>query len=93
MVKLMSTKEKTLTKTITKTNKEKELVVFNDDVNTFDYVIRLLMDVCDHDALQAEQCTLIIHYNGKCAVKTGSYDDLEPRCLRLLEGGLSAEIM
>lgn len=92
----MSTKEHILEKTLTETleleAKEKEIVVYNDDVNTFDYVIQLLIDICDHDPLQAEQCTLLIHYKGKCAVKTGTYEDLEPRCTRLLEAGLSAEI-
>jgi len=84
--------EKELTETLTKEDKEREIVVFNDDVNTFDYVIQMLMETCDHDLLQAEQCTLLIHYKGKCAVKTGSYEDLEPRCSKLLEAGLSAEI-
>lgn len=92
----MSTQEKIieqeLTETLTKEGNENEIVVFNDEVNTFDYVIKLLIDVCDHDFLQAEQCTLLIHYKGKCAVKTGSYEELEPRCSRLLEAGLSAEI-
>lgn len=81
-----------LTETLTKEDKENHLVVFNDEVNTFDYVITLLMQVCGHDFLQAEQCTLLIHYKGKCEVKTGTYDDLEPLCSKLLEAGLSAEI-
>ncbi|HLS31583.1 MAG TPA: ATP-dependent Clp protease adaptor ClpS [Flavobacteriaceae bacterium] len=90
----MSTQEKILerTKTRTEESKENELIVFNDDVNTFDYVIQLLIDVCGHDPLQAEQCTLLIHYKGKCTVKTGTYEELEPRCTTLLEAGLSAEI-
>ncbi|MGS0524767.1 ATP-dependent Clp protease adaptor ClpS [Zobellia nedashkovskayae] len=74
-------------------SKQNEIVVFNDDVNTFDYVIDTLVDVCDHTPVQAEQCSLIVHYNGKCTVKTGDYKDLEPRCSRLLEAGLSAEIV
>lgn len=72
--------------------KDYEIVVFNDDVNTFDFVIDALIDVCEHEPIQAEQCTMLIHYKGKCAVKTGSYDDLKPRCSKLLEMGLSAEI-
>jgi len=94
MKQVMSTQEKTLerTKTRTEESKENELIVFNDDVNTFDYVIQLLIDVCGHDPLQAEQCTLLIHYKGKCTVKTGTYEELEPRCTTLLEAGLSAEI-
>ncbi len=76
-----------------KTVKQNEIVVFNDEVNTFDHVIDTLVDVCDHTPEQAEQCSLIVHYNGKCTVKTGDYKDLEPRCSRLLQAGLSAEIV
>lgn len=72
--------------------KQNEIVVFNDEVNTFDHVIDMLIAACGHDLLQAEQCTMLIHYKGKCAVKSGDYEDLEPQCTRLLEGGLSAEI-
>lgn len=70
-----------------------EIVLFNDEVNTFEHVIHTLMDVCDHTPEQAEQCSLIVHYNGKCIVKTGEYKDLKPRCTRLLQAGLSAEII
>ena len=73
--------------------KQNEIVLFNDDVNTFDHVIETLIDVCEHTPEQAEQCSLIVHYNGKCTVKTGEYNDLEPRCSRLLQAGLNAEIM
>jgi ATP-dependent Clp protease adaptor protein ClpS len=71
---------------------EKKLVLFNDEVNTFDFVIQSLMDVCCHEPMQAEQCTLIVHYNGKCAVKNGSWEKLEPMCTALLDRGLTAEI-
>ena len=74
------------------TNKH-EIVLFNDDVNTFDFVIDSLIEVCEHTLEQAEQCTLLVHYKGKCTVKTGEYDDLKPRCTRLLTKGLSAEIV
>ncbi|WGK63710.1 ATP-dependent Clp protease adaptor ClpS [Croceiramulus getboli] len=74
-------------------DKEHEIVLYNDDVNTFDHVIDMLVKVCDHNPLQAEQCALIVHYKGKCAVKTGPYPDLEPRCSSLLDAGLSAEIV
>ena len=70
-----------------------EIVLFNDDVNTFDHVINMLIYACDHTPVQAEQCSLIVHYKGKCTVKTGEYDDLKPRCSKLLEAGLSAEIV
>ncbi|GAB5472319.1 MAG: ATP-dependent Clp protease adaptor ClpS [Maribacter sp.] len=72
---------------------QNEIVLFNDEVNTFEHVIETLIDVCEHTAEQAEQCSLIVHHNGKCTVKTGEYSDLEPRCTRLLQAGLSAEIV
>jgi ATP-dependent Clp protease adaptor protein ClpS len=70
-----------------------EIILFNDDVNTFDHVIDSLIDVCDHTSEQAEQCAYLVHYKGKCAVKTGEYKELKPRCSRLLTLGLSAEIV
>ena len=70
-----------------------EIVLYNDDVNTFDHVIDTLIHACDHTAEQAEQCSIIVHYKGKCTVKTGEYSDLKPRCSKLLEAGLSAEIV
>lgn len=73
-------------------NHNHEIVLFNDDVNTFDHVIETLIRVCDHEPLQAEQCAILVHYTGKCTVKTGSYDKLEPQCTALLDAGLSAEI-
>ncbi|MCH1558487.1 MAG: ATP-dependent Clp protease adaptor ClpS [Flavobacteriaceae bacterium] len=72
---------------------ENEIILYNDDVNTFDHVIDTLMKVCDHTLEQAKQCSIIVHYKGKCSVKTGSYSDLKPRCTKLLEAGLSAEII
>ncbi|TGD59044.1 ATP-dependent Clp protease adaptor ClpS [Flavobacterium humi] len=70
-----------------------EIVLYNDDVNTFDHVIETLIRVCNHDELQAEQCALLVHYKGKCTVKTGAFDELKPQCTQLLEAGLSAEIV
>jgi ATP-dependent Clp protease adaptor protein ClpS len=70
-----------------------EIVLFNDDVNTFDFVIDSLIEVCDHTLEQAEQCTILVHYKGKCTVRTGEYDELKPRCSKLLTKGLSAEIV
>ena len=69
-----------------------DLVVYNDDVNTFDHVIESLIKVCKHEVTQAEQCTWIIHYNGKCQVKHGSFEKLEPMCTALLDRGINAEI-
>jgi ATP-dependent Clp protease adaptor protein ClpS len=70
-----------------------EIVLYNDDVNTFDHVIDTLIYACEHTPEQAEQCSILVHYKGKCTVKTGVYDELEPRCSMLLEAGLSAEII
>ncbi|WP_374957554.1 ATP-dependent Clp protease adaptor ClpS [Gilvibacter sp.] len=73
--------------------RENEIILYNDDVNTFDHVISCLIATCDHTPEQAEQCSLIVHYKGKCTVKTGPYEDLKPRCTKLLNAGLSAEIV
>lgn len=75
------------------TTKLHEIILFNDDVNTFDWVITSLIEVCEHTPEQAEQCSIIVHYRGKCAVKTGEYDELKPKCTALLDRGLSAEIV
>ncbi|RTQ46237.1 ATP-dependent Clp protease adaptor ClpS [Hymenobacter gummosus] len=71
----------------------RDLVVYNDDVNTFDHVIQTLIDVCQHDAMQAEQCTLLIHYKGQCTVKIGSYEELEPMCTAIHDRGISADVV
>ncbi|MCD4789044.1 MAG: ATP-dependent Clp protease adaptor ClpS [Bacteroidales bacterium] len=55
-----------------------ELILFNDDVNTFDFVIETLINVCGHDPNQAEQCAMVVHFNGKCAVKSGTFSELKP---------------
>ncbi|ATA88549.1 Clp protease ClpS [Capnocytophaga stomatis] len=68
------------------------LILYNDDVNTFDHVIETLVSVCKHTYDQAEQCTIIVHFKGKCDVKSGSYEKLRPMCLALLDAGLNAEI-
>lgn len=68
------------------------LVLHNDDFNTFDFVIESLVEVCDHDLIQAEQCTQIIHYKGKCDVKKGSHETLKPLYKELLQRGLTASI-
>jgi len=92
---IMGTKEKISEELLLEeeTLNQNEIVLFNDEVNTFEHVIETLIDVCEHTAEQAEQCSLIVHHNGKCTVKTGEYSDLEPRCSRLLQAGLSAEIV
>lgn len=91
----MSTKEKIQedVSVLEKESNQNEIILYNDDVNTFDHVIDTLIYVCEHTPEQAEQCSIIVHYKGKCTVKTGDYDDLEPRCSMLLDAGLSAEIV
>jgi ATP-dependent Clp protease adaptor protein ClpS len=69
-----------------------KIVLFNDEVNSFDFVIEALIKVCGHEAVQAEQCTILVHFKGRCTVKEGDYDDLEPMCTALLDRGLTAEI-
>jgi ATP-dependent Clp protease adaptor protein ClpS len=90
----MSTKEKISEQfdTLTEEWHLNEIVLFNDDVNTFDHVIDSLVAICSHSHEQAEQCALLVHYKGKCTVKTGVYDELDPLCSKLLQLGLSAEI-
>ncbi|QHI36279.1 ATP-dependent Clp protease adapter protein ClpS [Kordia antarctica] len=91
----MSTQEKVeeQVETLEDVQKNNEIVLYNDEVNTFDHVIETLIFACDHSAEQAEQCSIIVHYKGKCTVKTGQYEELKPRCSKLLEAGLSAEII
>lgn len=71
----------------------KDLVVFNDDVNTFEHVISTLIRVCKHSPEQAEQCTLLIHFKGKCAVKSGLFEELKPMKDSICEAGIDAKIL
>lgn len=68
------------------------LIVWNDDVNTFDHVIESLVEICNHFPEQAEQCALIIHHKGKCGVKKGSFDFLRPQAEALIDRGIQATI-
>ena len=68
------------------------LVLWNDDVHTFDYVIKALVDICRHTEEQAEQCAILVHCHGKCAVKHGSYSELLPMHQALLDKQLTSEI-
>ena len=69
-----------------------EIVLHNDDVNTFEHVIVSLMDICGHEPVQAEQSAWHVHYIGKCSVKRGTFQGLRPLCEALCERGLSADI-
>lgn len=85
-------KTKKIEKINNKKSDKKNIIIYNDDINTFDWVIKTLIDICDHNYNQAEQCATIIHYKGKCDVKNGDYDELKPICLSLLQRNLSAKI-
>ncbi len=69
-----------------------ELIVYNDDYNTFDWVIKCFMEVCDHTFEQSEQLSLIVHFKGKAVVKTGPFEKLKPMKDALIDRGLSAVI-
>lgn len=69
-----------------------DLIIYNDDVNTFEFVIESLIEICKHNSIQAEQCTWIIHHNGKCAVKRGGVEKLKPMAEAFLNRGISAKI-
>jgi ATP-dependent Clp protease adaptor protein ClpS len=90
----MATREKEveLVETLDGITSGVELIIYNDDVNTFDHVIECLVRICDHDFLQAEQSATIIHYKGKSVVKTGARGELAAMCQALCDEGLSAVI-
>lgn len=69
-----------------------KLIIYNDEVNTFDWVIETLIDVCKHSFEQAEQCSLLIHYKGKYAVKTGELAILRPMKDAIIDRGINATI-
>ena len=77
---------------VTEDSKLYTITLYNDDFNTFEWVIECLTKYCGHDFIQAEQCATLVHYKGKCIVKSGSIDKLKPICEVLLEKGLSSEI-
>ena len=84
--------EQLLEDVLTDTEDPCRLIVWNDEVNTFDWVIITLVEVCDHSYEQAEQCAWVIHTKGKYAVKNGTYDDLKPMCDAITDRGIGATI-
>jgi ATP-dependent Clp protease adaptor protein ClpS len=80
------------TEVLTETEAPYSLVVWNDEVNSFDWVIQTLIEVCNHSTEQAEQCAMIIHTQGKYAVKQGSYEELKPMCDAITDRGIGATI-
>jgi ATP-dependent Clp protease adaptor protein ClpS len=87
-----TTKEQFETDVLTEVEAPCSLIVWNDEVNTFEWVIETLMDVCKHSEEQAEQCAWLIHYKGKYAVKQGSYDELKPMCDEITDRGIGATV-
>lgn len=83
-----------LVEEVSKTKKEDlvDIIIYNDDVNTFEFVQKCLMEICGHDEIQAVQCSQIIHNNGKCSVKRGTFKKLRPLCEALIDRQLSATI-
>ena len=89
---LMDLKEEIALEEIGIEKESAQLIVHNDDFNTFDWVIQCFMEICSHTFEQSEQLSLIIHYKGKACVKTGSFDKLKPMKDALIDRGLSATI-
>lgn len=85
----MSVKEQTLSKVEEILSKPYKLVLHNDDYNTFDWVIKCLMDICGHDLEQANQCAHLVHFKGKCDVKYGDYETISTMKEKLERSGLS----
>ncbi len=70
----------------------RDLVLYNDDVNTFDFVIQSLIEICNHEPEQAEQCAMIAHFKGKCSVKAGGYYEIKPMCDEMTFRGLTVAV-
>ena len=87
-----STKQWEETDVLTSVEEPCNLIVWNDEVNTFEWVIDALMDICGHSHEQAERCAYIIHFQGKYAVKKGSYDELKPKCDAITDRGIGATV-
>lgn len=92
MIENTKTQEKEDNDVLVDTDLGAAIILYNDDVNTFDHVIYCLIKYCKHTAEQAEQCSLLVHYKGKCQVKSGAENELQPVCQALTEKGLSAVI-
>lgn len=90
---MMQTVEESDVELLEQVAEQQDLIVYNDDFNTFDFVIESLVKVCKHELEQATQCTYIIHFKGKCQVKRGSFKNLKAMCTALLDRGITAEII
>ncbi len=89
---MIKERTKPIENTEDQTSEERNLILHNDDHNTFDFVIDTLIEVCDHDPVTAEQLTLIVHYKGKCAVKSGDFEELQPMSREMTDRGLTVTI-
>lgn len=87
-----STEEEISVSTNTAISKAFQLILWNDDVNTFDWVIKALCDICHMSDIQAEQCSIIVHNKGKCSVQHGDYDELSPMCDAITDRGIGATV-
>ena len=92
MKKMIKERTKSLDQNEEQLTDRRELILFNDDINTFDFVIETLIEVCEHDPLTAEQCTLIAHFNGKCSVKSGDVEEVIPISSEMTNRGLAVSI-
>jgi len=81
-----------VTEVVTSLDEPCNLIVWNDDVNTFEWVIETLVEVCGHSEEQAEQCAYIIHFQGKCSVKKGDYEKLKGMCDKITDRGIGATV-
>ena len=92
MKTLTELKEDELVEVLDEVSNPFHLIVWNDEVNTFEWVIETLMEICNHSYEQAEQCAYVIHFKGKYAVKHGSYEVLKPMCDAITDRGIGATI-
>jgi ATP-dependent Clp protease adaptor protein ClpS len=86
------TEKEELTEVLEAVTPQHDLILYNDDVNTFEHVINSLIEICGHESIQAEQCAHLVHFTGKCGVKRGTMKKLKPLCEALLDRSLSATI-
>jgi ATP-dependent Clp protease adaptor protein ClpS len=86
------TETEELVEVLEEVQEQRDLILYNDDVNTFEHVIQSLMEICGHEMIQAEQCAHLVHFTGKCGIKRGSFEKLRPLCEALLDRKLSAVI-
>ena len=89
---MTKTKSRPKEKTNLETSEICNIILYNDDVNTFDFVIETLMEVCNHEYIQAVQCAHLVHHTGKCSVRRGSFKELKRKYEAMIDKGLSATI-